>query len=357
MWLFSLINHYKLEIILTLLCVLSFFAKSVFFENYLGDRDIYYQYTEAMKIKEGKDPYERILGQDLRLNRKYPTFLPSSYLLLLALAAPFDYDFVALTFVVRCLTALFASLAAFVLLKIGREHRVPLLGLAAASLWLFNRWSVYNFAQARLDVLALSCAVFAVYFYRTEALFWPFLLMSISLGIKHLGVFVLPLFLFDSLRERRWGSLCRRMFILLSIPLAFSLPFVLRNPSGFLYSLGFSFTRLPEGANIGYGWEVITNRFFGFLLTKLKLVGTFPGTILFYLSPRSPLFILSLLLLSFSYLERWGKYLMALVGMLLFLSLNPVLFNQYFIWVMPFILISGIETFAKVGYHSGGGSS
>lgn len=342
----SRISHYKFEIILVVLCVLAFFARFVFLGNDVGDRDIYYQFVEAMKIKDGVNPYERILGQDLRLNEKYPTFLPSSYLLILALAVPVGYNFVAFTFVLRFLTILLESLVAFILLRIGQERRAPLLGLAAASFWLFSRWSIYNFAQARLDGIALSLAVLAVYLYKRSSTFWPFFVMSASLGIKHLGVFILPVFLFDSIRKRQWFALLYRSLLLFSVPIIFSLPFLFRNLEGFLFSLGFSFTRLPETSNLGYGWEVVTTEVANFILPKLKLVGTFRGTMLSYISSRLPLFTLFPLLMTFAYLERWGKYITALVGMLLFLSLNPVIFSQYFVWVMPFVLVAGVATFA-----------
>ena len=341
----SRIARYKFEIVLVVLCILAVFAKSVFLANYLGERDIYYQHVEALKIKDGVNPYERILGQDLRLNKKYPTFLPFSYLAIIGLSSLVGYDFGAFTFALRFLTLLADFLMAFVLLRVGQKRHLPYLGLAAAAFWLFSRWSIYNFAQARLDGIAISLAVLAVYLYHQNSRFWPFLVMSLSLGVKQLGVFILPLFFFDSLRSRKWFALLGRLLLLFSVPIVFSLPFFFKNPEGFLYSLGFSFTRFPETSNIGFGWDLITRELGNYLLPKLGLVGTFRGMMLYYVLPRFPLFILFFLLMTFAYLEKWGKYLVALVGMLLFLSLNPVIFSQYFAWVIPFVLIAGLETF------------
>lgn len=340
----SRIAQYKFEIALIVLCALAIFARSVFLANDLGERDIYYQHVEALKIRDGINPYERILGEDLRINKKYPTFLPFSYLVILGLSSLVGYDFVAFTVVLRALTLLADCLTALVLLRIGQKKRLPFLGLAAAAFWLFSRWSIYNFAQARLDGIAISLAVLAVYLYRRSSRFWPFFVMSFSLGVKQLGVFILPLFFFDSLRGRNWADLLRRAALLFSIPLVFSLPFFLKNPEGLLYSLGFSFTRLPEISNVDFGWDLITRELGNYLLPKSGLVGTFRGMMLYYVFPRFPLFILFFLLMTFAYLEKWGKYLTALVGMLLFLSLNPVIFSQYFVWVMPFVLVAGLAS-------------
>lgn len=345
---FEFAKKYKFELMAILLWVVAFISRSVFFSNYLGDRDIYYQHLEAMRLRQGINPYERITGQDLRINEKYPTLFPFSYLLILGLSALGNYDFVVFSFLIRCLILIFELVVSLVIINVSKKRAVPLFGLAGVGFWLFSRWSLYNFAQARLDTIAISLAVLAIFFYKKNSRVFPFLIMSFSLAVKHLGVFVLPLFLFDSLREMKWGQLLQRGLLLILFPLGSALPFLLENTEGLLSSLGFSITRLPETSNIGYGWEVITEQVANFLISKLGLVGTFPGTMLFYVFPRFPLFVAFVFFMVFAYLEKWDKYTVALVGMFTFLSFNPVIFSQYFAWVVPFILLSGIHCFSRV---------
>ncbi len=341
--LLGIVKKYKFEVLVVFLWVIAIFSRTVFLDNYVGDRDIFFQYLESRRVRSGVNPYERIIGEDIRINDKYPTLFPFSYIFLAGLDFLAGTDFFVFCFLLRWLTLFLELIASFAILTVAKRKGAPLLGTIAVGFWLFSRWSLYNFAQARLDGIALSLAFLAVYFYRKRSNVLPFLVMSFSLAVKHLGVFILPLFVFDSIRESNWQQFLCRVLLLVSVPLAFSLPFYLDSPEGFLLSLGFSVTRMPETSNIGYGWDLVTEEFANFLLPKTGLVGTFPGTLLYYMLPRLPLIIAFFLFMLFSYLEKWDKYNIALVGMLVFLSFNPVIFTQYFAWVVPFILIAGLE--------------
>jgi len=344
---FSSVKQYKWGLALVPLLLLAVFLRSGLLDLNIKGADIFYHYAEAMRIKAGENPYQRIVGQGLLRNRKYPTLFPSAYLLILGLSALVRFDFTALTFVLRSLIVLADILIVFILLRIARDRGLPFLGLGAAIFWLFNRWSLYNFAQARLDTIVLSLVLLAVYLYHEESRFWPFLVMGVSLSIKHIGVFILPLFFFDALRRKDFGKLVTQVLILSSVPVIFSLPFVFRNPLGFLSSMGFSLTRVAASPTAGASWAYLLDKYRGKLLLGRFGESLFLRTFLYYFFPRLPLFIGFSLVTVFAYLENWGKYIFAFVGLLVFLATNPVIFSQYFSWILPFAFVAGIETFSR----------
>jgi hypothetical protein len=45
--------------------------------------------------------------------------------------------------------------------------------------------------------------------------------------------------------------------------------------------------------------------------------------------------------------ERWNRWLSAALTFFIFLGFNPVLFTQYFSWLVPFILLYLIEVSGK----------
>ena len=155
-------------------------------------------------------------------------------------------------------------------------------------------------------------------------------MFSISLGIKQIAIFALPLYLIWLWKNRtgRFQDLIIGFLIILSVPLLTSIPFLIWNAEGFFKSVLFSATRLG-GLHIS-GAPSLDN-----ILSQ-----DYPWII----GLRAKLFMLFLMgLFYLSFLtERVGIFLATAMTMMTFLYFNSVLFLQYFVWplcLLPFALV------------------
>jgi hypothetical protein len=116
-------------------------------------------------------------------------------------------------------------------------------------------------------------------------------------------------------------------FWIASIPLMTSLPFLAWNAEGFVKSIAFSATR---DASTRPQWDTID------VVTHLS-----------GLNARLPI----LALLFGTFFAAWqnaiGRYGAAMVVMAIFISFNPVLFVQYFAWLIPLLLLAASEWMFK----------
>jgi uncharacterized membrane protein len=159
------------------------------------------------------------------------------------------------------------------------------------------------------------------------------LAFSVSLGIKQIAIFLLPLYLIylwingdkdERIKDVAWGLL-----IILSVPVLTSLPFLIWNAEGFLKSIMFSATRLGslhiDGAP---SLDVILSQDLPWLVgLKAKL--------------------LMLSLVGLIYLSFWRETISILASaalvMMVFLYFNSVLFLQYFVWPLSLTMLALVE--------------
>jgi uncharacterized membrane protein len=152
------------------------------------------------------------------------------------------------------------------------------------------------------------------------------LLLSTSLALKQLAIFIVPLYLiavWQGHERNRLRELAVAAALIASVPLATSLPFLLWDAEGFTKSIFFSATRdamshVNAPCLDGYfGWIGIT--------TRLPMV----------------------LVLALTYLLAWrrvvGVQTASLLAMVTFLCFNPVLFLQYFCWAVPLVPLAVAE--------------
>ena len=79
----NLKSNYKLVILFFLICFvcgLHFVSSYLFDSSQLLKEDIFYYWKEGNVLASGFNPYERIIGGDLRVNEKYPTCFPLFYI-------------------------------------------------------------------------------------------------------------------------------------------------------------------------------------------------------------------------------------------------------------------------------------
>jgi uncharacterized membrane protein len=306
-------SHALVILAVPLVLIAVLYAK--YYPYYTADDDIYYLWIEGKRIIDGENPYARILEGNMLDNDKYATYFPVFYWLsaLTQFAGLRGYS----TWIFFWKIIFDAAHAAIGLLIfwILREQNV-LLGVFGALFWWFNRWSIVIIRIADIEVVPLFFLLLSMYWFgrRQNA---SLLLFGLSLGLKQIGIFILPVYLIWV--WQRQASLKRVLIALLLISvitLVTAIPFIVWNPAGFVKSIVFSATRHPES----YFNALSVDDQFG-------LVGL-PGKI--------PMMILLLMVYAGVWQQVIRKFTAGLLTMTIFIDFNSVLFYQYFVWATPF---------------------
>lgn len=290
-----------------------------------GD-DIYYSFVEGQRIVNGENPYARIMKGNMRDNDKYATYLPGFYLASAAVQWAGLSDFPSWLGLWRKIFAAFHLGVGALLLWAFWSVRRPWLGIAASAFWVFNRWSLLVLYIAHLDTMAIFFLVLALLLLRRYPLA-AFLSLGVSLAIKQIAVFVVPLFFLwmwlESSPAQRTRRLVWATLALAAVPLAASVPFLLWNAKGFVFSLLFSATRAPSA--------------------HLGMEGVDPFIESDGLFARLPMLLLLGAVYAGYYLRRIPLPVALISAMTVFVSYNPVLFRQYVSWVLPLVPLLWIE--------------
>lgn len=292
--------------------------------------DVYYAWVEGGRILAGENPYARVLAGDLRQNDKYATYFPVFYALS-ALTQRFglaDYGaWIAFWRVIFLLLTLATGLLLYALP--AREGEVAL-ALFAAGFWLFNRWTLHVAQIAHLDPLPIFLLIASLALFerrRTASL----LLFSLSLGVKQIAVFLVPLYLIWVWRAQSARATARdrgravvvAALLIASVPLVTSLPFLAWNAEGFVKSIAFSATRLPADHFAAPSFD----GHMGWLGVPAKL----------------PMLALMALVLRLAWQGKLGRATAALLVMACFVDFNSVLFRQYLAWLVPLLPLAALE--------------
>jgi hypothetical protein len=291
-------------------------------DEYLGS-DIRSIYDMSRELSLGANPYERILpGQ--RDDHKFATYLPLFYIFGALIHKLGAQDYIPWIQVWRVFnlaanvgigTLLFAALY---------QRRLPLVALFATLFWFFNRWTLYITVNAQIDLLPVFFLVASLLVFRTSRRL-SFLLLGISLALKHIGIFVAPLYLiwiWQSSDHHRLRQVVRGAAWIAAIPVIVSLPFIFWDAESFRASMIYSLDReatnhfkvasLDELLTVMYPW-------FTGILTRLPMIAMM---LLIYLGAQRrqiPLFLAVLLVIS------------------VFIDFGSVLFRQYLTWLVPLV--------------------
>lgn len=288
--------------------------------------DIYFVYRDAGKILQGEDPYAAVLTGNMRQNQKYATYFPLFYLLGAATQGLGWRDFLPWVSAWR-LIFLAGNLAAGGLLfwLLYRRGR-PFFGLIATAFWLFNRWNLQSTQVANLDFLPIALLLLSLALLprrRTAGL----LVFGVSLALKQIAIFLVPLYLIYVWREtptpRRVRETLLAALAIAAVPVVVGVPFLIWNAEGFVRSIVFSFTR-----------EAAAHVNAPSLDTLLKL----PPEL-----GRGLMLLLMLAALVAYAFGEIGFFAAALVVMAVFVDFNAVLFLQYFLWLAPFVPLAALD--------------
>jgi hypothetical protein len=290
----------------------------------LRDDDIYYSWVEGERILRGVNPYERVLGGDMRVNDKYATYFPGFYLLSAGLQASGWQDFqswvgfwrpVFLSCMIGIGIALWLGLSAW---------GAPILGLGAMAFWLFNRWTLAVSSVVHLDFPPLLFLVLALLVWRRNQ-YWAAFCFSISLALKQIALFVAPLLLVWAWLDAPPGHRLRRtlgVFLCASVlPILLSVPFLAWNAEGYAKSVLFSATRVEGGhfpaapaLDLVLGWDGALNRAPFYLFVAFVYVAASKRTL--------------------------TRETAAALVMVAFTGFNRTLFYQYMVWPIPLVLLA-----------------
>lgn len=285
--------------------------------------DTYYSWVEGRRILDGKNPYERILHGNMQENKKYATYFPLFYetSALVQLAGYRQYQpWISFFRYIFLAFNLATGIALFVLTF---SKRTWALGLLAVPFWYFNRWTLVASNIVALDfipifLMVLSLGMFARY--RKTSL----LLFSLSLAFKQIAIFLAPLYLiWEYEQSRSLKKVIVAGLWIVSIPLLTSIPFLYWNADGFIKSVGFSATR-----------DALTQ----FGADSVDVAANLSGLV-----ARTPMLAILLAVYFIAARKAAGRYTTAMLIMAIFIGFNPVLFIQYFAWLMPFLPLAAGE--------------
>ena len=298
----------------------------------LQGHDMYYIWLEGKRIIAGENPYARVLASNLRENDKYATYFPIAYLLSALVQKLGFLDYRDWLYFWRPLSFTFHMGIIGLTLKYFQQRGLLILGAAASMILLLGRWSIYIVRVHHLEFAAIFFLVFSLVLLKEKTRL-ALLMFSISLGIKQIAIFALPIYLIWLWKHRTGQDLIIGVLLIFSVPTLTSLPFLIWNAEGFFKSVLFSATRL--GANHISGAPSIDVMFSQDYPWLIGLRAKLPMLVLM------GLFYLSFLT------ERVGIFLATAMTMMTFLYFNSVLFLQYFVWplcLLPFALVEEKKT-------------
>lgn len=309
--------------------------------------DIYYEFHQSLTTITGGNPYNKILEGNLLENKKYATLFPHYYYFLGTIITFSDYRFTPFIANYQHILQLFQILGVTFLYLIFRRRNQKFLGILAITFFVFNRWSLNSIAILKQDIVAITLLLASLYSFDTDKN-KSYILYALSLGIKHLGIFICPLYILPIILEKNKRLKIQHSLVFLATLLIPTFPFLLENLKSFCLSMLFSFTRKPASA-----CGVNPSGFDNLLIRYGSLGNTFE--MFFLILPRLPLItILSTNIGLFAW-NKIGRYQYLLTTFIIFAAVNPVYFDQYLLWITPFVfLIQPADSFSN--YRNSHGS-
>ncbi|MDZ4719423.1 MAG: hypothetical protein SH847_13290 [Roseiflexaceae bacterium] len=295
----------------------------------LSQEDIAFIWQDGTSIAAGINPYARVETVITSGNNKFSTYFPLFYLLVALtnkLGVVSFSGFIAL-WRYGCLAF---NLLIAVLIYSGLARRSnALLGVFFAGIWLLNIWSLHVARVLQIDFLPISFLLLSILLFDRQPRM-ALLCFGVSLAIKQIGIFLLPVYLIliwqrnDSApSSKRPGAVVRELAgglaLMLSIPLLVSLPFLIWDAESFIRSILISVTRNPETVIALETFDHLTRQIFP----------DFSGT-----PTKLPMLLFMLLIYGAVFQRKIGLAGSTFGSIVAFTILNSVLFFQYWAWFM-----------------------
>jgi len=307
-------------IIVAISCIiLSFlvFTKSKQSEHYYKSQDIYQHYKVSKLILKGENPYLPILNSNMKKNEKYPTYLAGFYYLMAPTVKIYPEFTNWISFWKVIATISYAGVG-FLIFENARKNGKTAIGIALAMVWLFNRWALYLATTLSADVIAILLLLISLKIINTKQKTSLFI-FGIHLAIKHLTLFLLPLYILKNTKLNFKNIIKNIAFVLLPIILI-SVQFLITSPIAYLQSILFSATRFAD------------NHF--------KVISLSIGEIFnFYgIYERFPMIVAICFIYLLFAKKKIEFHLSVLLILLISITFNPVFFLQYESWFIAVLL-------------------
>ena len=269
-------------------------------------------------------------------NDKYPTQLPLYFYFLKFIKQSSNNNFSGFVETLRNILYAFQITGGGFLYLIFRRVNKPFVGYFAAIIYMFNVWSLNSFMLLKQDMIAIALLISSLYFFKSKNQSWiSYILFGLSLGIKHIGIFMLPLYFTPLIfKEASIKNFSFNMSLLLATIFIPAVHFIINNSQSFVNSMLFSITRSPHTSDIYYGYTD--------LLIKYRLSNN-SSTLFQQILPRLPLLITSVFSLLLLFLKKIPLFSYPLISIMVFAIFNPVIFPQYITWIPPFALLSLLD--------------
>ena len=169
--------------------------------------DIYFVQQEGVRLAQGENPYVRILQGNMRENQKYPTYVPLVYLCsaVTSLTLGEQYRDFQLFWSPVCVLSHFA-IGLLLLLVLGRRCGT-FYGVLIGVYWALGRWPLMAMTGEFQDPPALLAFALSLILYQRRSRA-ACLVFGLSLAIKHLALFVAPLFVIWEYRRGAGTTRC-----------------------------------------------------------------------------------------------------------------------------------------------------
>lgn len=301
--------------------------------------DIDFIYRDSLSISNGINPYARIHESDMIHNKKYTTYFPMFFVLGAGVIKAGISDLLPwVSFWRRIFLLSVIAIGVSIFYHLYKSGK-PWLGLLGMGMWMFNRWTMHVVYLSQIEFFAILPFVLSFILMKKRPK-TSLILFGLSLSIKQIAIFVLPLYVFagaaliketgeiNSISKNRIKFLKKILystFLILIIPIVISIPFLAADPAALIKSVFFSATR--EGMDYigGYNFALGASGISGRVLFALTV----------------------LIIIILNILKKIGLSLGIFLTLIAFIYLNPVFFNQYFVWHIPFIFFAVSEADVK----------
>lgn len=285
--------------------------------------DIRYIYEDGYNIANGINPYQRIHGSDMRQNQKYSTYFPGFFLFVAATVKLGFDDLEKFLKLWRPLSVLIHLFVGVLILSLFLEKGWLVAGLFSSLFYLYNRFTLSVMGSGQIDLLAILFLILAL---KKGNPYW----FGVSLAVKQVAIFVVPLFLILQKRGENFKDEILSMLTLGIkvgiIPFILSLPFLIHDAKAFFMSVLFSATRSAGGLSTRLRAKSIDH--------IMEWEGFFA---------RIPMLSMMSIVAYLCYRKKLNLYSSTFIIFWVFVCFNSVLLTQYIVWGVAFLPLILLE--------------
>jgi len=292
--------------------------------------DVWYFFRDSKLLYKGINPYS--------LWRTNPEANPLDFFPLFALIGlvPMFLGYTTYSSWVSVMRVLYLAAElgiGAIIFRFSTTKKRPLLGLLGVSIWFFNLTTIKVWEILQTDSIVIFLALLGVYYLEKRPILAN-ILLGCSVSIKQISVFLIPLFIIKQMKlipiieitkKTQIKELIKTLFFILLVPFIISLPFLFLDYESLIKGLLFEAVRTASSHQIGKHSEIL--RYIADLFNIPAII------------TRIPMLLAFLGLYIFYYKQEIDKYLFASLTFGIYLYFNSVVYKQYFVWPIPFIII------------------